>query len=243
MLQINAENRKIFVGRLNPSITREHVKIHFEQYGVVEDVYIPEINTYGFVTFADSSSLSGELLEEFHKINGRKVYVTPAIPRAHINHPSNLKKEREKSEGSWEDGEDVVDDDGDDKNERKQDDGEDDEAPGGQQGDGHDNTVSKGTGQVYTKKRGFVWDYNASDAYNDVIFKEFQNMQQQQQQPPQYQPGWYYGPPGSPGPPAPAWGGWGPPMGYRPRGSHGHNGGGGYGHSPDGNWNTWNGYY
>jgi len=45
---------KIFVGRINETMTKDDIKSHFEEYGDVEDVYIPTpFRSFAFVTFTD----------------------------------------------------------------------------------------------------------------------------------------------------------------------------------------------
>jgi len=50
---------KIFVGRITEANTKEELKKYFEQFGDVDDVYIPTpFRAFAFVTFRDSGRSS-----------------------------------------------------------------------------------------------------------------------------------------------------------------------------------------
>ena len=54
--QEEPRDNKIFVGRITESTTKENLKTYFEQFGVVDDVYIPTpFRSFAFVTFHENS--------------------------------------------------------------------------------------------------------------------------------------------------------------------------------------------
>lgn len=72
---------KIFVGRINETMTKDEIKTHFEQYGEVEDVYIPTpFRSFAFVTFADPS-IAQSLIGEDQVIKGVSVSINSANPK------------------------------------------------------------------------------------------------------------------------------------------------------------------
>lgn len=73
--------RKIFVGRLNESITASDLREYFTGYGQVIDVYIPKpFRAFGFVTFVDADVVQ-TLFGEHHVINGTSIHVSKADPK------------------------------------------------------------------------------------------------------------------------------------------------------------------
>lgn len=72
---------KIFVGRINETMTKDEIKSHFEQYGEVEDVYIPSpFRSFAFVTFADPG-IAQSLIGEDQVIKGVSVSINNANPK------------------------------------------------------------------------------------------------------------------------------------------------------------------
>lgn len=70
---------KLFVGGLSWETTQESLKAYFEGFGSVTDVTLKtDVNTgksrgFGFVTFADASSVSSVLGNPSHNLDGRKI--------------------------------------------------------------------------------------------------------------------------------------------------------------------------
>lgn len=70
---------KIFVGGLSWETTQDSLKTYFEGFGTVTDVTLKtDVNTgksrgFGFVTFADASSVSQVLSTTTHMLDGRKI--------------------------------------------------------------------------------------------------------------------------------------------------------------------------
>jgi len=72
---------KIFVGRITEAMTKEDLQKHFEQFGEVQDVYIPApFRAFAFVTFKDSN-VAQSLIGEDMIINGASVYINTANPK------------------------------------------------------------------------------------------------------------------------------------------------------------------
>lgn len=77
--------KKLFVGCLTNSITRDDLLSHFSTYGVVTDIYIPNpFRGFGFVTFADSGSTARALEVGQHVIQGTQLNVTIPQPRKEL---------------------------------------------------------------------------------------------------------------------------------------------------------------
>lgn len=77
-----AASPKIFVGRINESMTKDDIRGHFEQYGQVEDVYIPApFRSFAFVTFNDPA-VAQSLIGEDQVIKGVSVSINSANPKS-----------------------------------------------------------------------------------------------------------------------------------------------------------------
>jgi len=89
------ERRKVVIIFRNEDITKEELREHFEHYGRVTDVYIPQPFKYvGFVTFA-RERVSRALHGEIHKYKGTEL---------RLQEPRIAKEKREKQqslEGHW----------------------------------------------------------------------------------------------------------------------------------------------
>nr|NP_001071830.1 Tardbp protein [Ciona intestinalis]BAE06721.1 Ci-Tardbp [Ciona intestinalis] len=72
---------KIFVGRITEKMTKDEIRQYFEQFGDVDDVYIPiPFRAFAFVTFRDSN-VAANLIGEDQVINGVSVYINTADPK------------------------------------------------------------------------------------------------------------------------------------------------------------------
>mmetsp|Transcript_3351 Transcript_3351/g.8036 ORF Transcript_3351/g.8036 Transcript_3351/m.8036 type:complete len:436 (-) Transcript_3351:349-1656(-) len=80
-------SRKIFVGGLSHQTQESALRAYFEQFGRLTDVVVMheaggrKPRGFGFVTFAESSSVQKVLQLRFHPVDGRGVEVKLAIPR------------------------------------------------------------------------------------------------------------------------------------------------------------------
>lgn len=81
-------NKKVFVGRLDPTITEEEVKTYFETFGTVEKLELPFDKTkeqrraFCFVEFKKASAMKKCLEQATHKIGTAEVEVKKATPPA-----------------------------------------------------------------------------------------------------------------------------------------------------------------
>lgn len=59
------ETRKLFVGNLPPGSTSEDVRKYFENYGEIEEIYMPQGSgkDFSFVTFKEQSAARTALLQ------------------------------------------------------------------------------------------------------------------------------------------------------------------------------------
>jgi len=79
-------NKKVFVGRLDPSITEEEVKTYFRTFGPVEKLELPFDKTkdqrraFCFVEFKKLASMKKCLEQTNHKIGTQEVEVKKATP-------------------------------------------------------------------------------------------------------------------------------------------------------------------
>jgi RNA-binding protein Musashi len=77
---------RVFVGRLPPGITQEHVQTYFQQFGEVIDCYLPLNHTthqtrgIAFVTFA-KDGIVDTVMSTAHQINGQLIAVDRAEPK------------------------------------------------------------------------------------------------------------------------------------------------------------------
>uniref|UniRef100_H2ZBU8 RRM domain-containing protein n=1 Tax=Ciona savignyi TaxID=51511 RepID=H2ZBU8_CIOSA len=72
---------KIFLGRITEKMTKQEIQEYFEQFGDVDDVYIPvPFRAFAFVTFRDSN-VAAALIGQDHVISGVSVYINTADPK------------------------------------------------------------------------------------------------------------------------------------------------------------------
>jgi RNA recognition motif-containing protein len=94
------QERKIFVGGVPSSVGPEELANFFQSYGLVEEAFIiydrysGRHRGFGFVTFADSSSVDKVLADEDLELDGRKVDCKIAIPREQLGGSSGLQRTR-----------------------------------------------------------------------------------------------------------------------------------------------------
>jgi RNA recognition motif-containing protein len=81
--QQGQESCRVFVGRLNETITKEDVTHHFSQFGTVQDTYYDHAGRkqYGFVTFEDAEVAACVLAQRNHIIKDVQVTVNNAEPQ------------------------------------------------------------------------------------------------------------------------------------------------------------------
>lgn len=85
---------RIFVGRLPPAVTKEHVLEYFSQYGTVTDVFLPTHHGtstgrgIAFVTFAQDGVVD-MVMAQSHQVNGQPIAVDRAAPRKDLASPSS----------------------------------------------------------------------------------------------------------------------------------------------------------
>jgi len=83
---------KIYVGRITESLSKHDIKTHFEQYGDVDDVFIPTpFRAFAFVTFRDAI-VAQSLFGEDQVINGVSVSINSAnvkTPNRRNNYSEN----------------------------------------------------------------------------------------------------------------------------------------------------------
>ena len=83
----SSSNRKIFVARCTEDITTEDLRIYFEEYGDVIDVFIPKpFRAFAFVTFQDPA-VAQRLCGEDHIIKGASVHLSTAAPKSKTSDP------------------------------------------------------------------------------------------------------------------------------------------------------------
>ena len=81
-MEINSNNKTIFVGGISMKTKYEDLKNHFSKYGKVVKITIPykkdqkEIKGYALVTYQNIEDFHA-CLQENHVINQRKIYCTP----------------------------------------------------------------------------------------------------------------------------------------------------------------------
>lgn len=82
-----ASGDRLFVTKVPPSLTRDHLQEYFSAFGELTDVYMPMVPGQGthkgiaFISFADSSSLQMALSFSPHEIEGCPIVVDVATPR------------------------------------------------------------------------------------------------------------------------------------------------------------------
>lgn len=78
---------RIFVARILPGVTDEAFKAHFEQYGTVQDAYMPKDASklghrgIGFVTFASPDSVEAVISAAPHVLHGQELAIDQATPK------------------------------------------------------------------------------------------------------------------------------------------------------------------
>ncbi|OWM80624.1 DAZ-associated protein 1-like [Punica granatum] len=84
---VDFRTRKIFVGGLPASLTRDEFKRFFERFGETTDVVIMQDNVtrkprgFGFVTFESENSVKEVMQKNYYNLNGRYVEVKRAVPK------------------------------------------------------------------------------------------------------------------------------------------------------------------
>ncbi|KAH9296431.1 hypothetical protein KI387_040019, partial [Taxus chinensis] len=77
---------RIFVARIPPSVTEEMFQKYFEEYGKIEDLYLPKEHGsrkhrgIGFITFESSESVD-KIMSETHALGGTTIAVDRATPK------------------------------------------------------------------------------------------------------------------------------------------------------------------
>jgi len=73
--------RKLFVGNMNVTSTKESVTEYFEQFGELENVYCPTGKGYAFMTFKNSSGIDAVQRARPHKVDDRLVDTKRSTPK------------------------------------------------------------------------------------------------------------------------------------------------------------------
>merc|ERR1719458_1751675 len=73
--------RKMFVGNMNVTSTKDSVQKYFEQYGELENVYCPTGKGYAFLTFKYSSGPDAVQRARPHKVDDRLVDTKRSTPK------------------------------------------------------------------------------------------------------------------------------------------------------------------
>lgn len=83
----SSRTTRIFVARILPTVNDEAFKAHFEQYGTVQDAYMPKDASkvghrgIGFVTFANADSVEAVLAAAPHILQGQELAIDQATPK------------------------------------------------------------------------------------------------------------------------------------------------------------------
>lgn len=81
------QDKKLFVGGLNPKTNEESLRAYYSQWGEITDVVVmkdPRSNKsrgFGFVTFKEASSVDKAQSDRPHKVDGKDVDSKRAMPR------------------------------------------------------------------------------------------------------------------------------------------------------------------
>jgi RNA recognition motif-containing protein len=81
------QDKKLFVGGLNPKTNEESLRSYYSQWGEITDVVVmkdPRSNKsrgFGFVTFKEASSVDKAQADRPHKLDGKEVDSKRAMPR------------------------------------------------------------------------------------------------------------------------------------------------------------------
>jgi len=73
--------RKLFVGNMNVTSTKESVTEYFEQFGELENVYCPTGKGYAFMTFKHASGIDAVQRARPHKVDDRLVDTKRSTPK------------------------------------------------------------------------------------------------------------------------------------------------------------------
>ncbi|EGD77082.1 RNA binding protein [Salpingoeca rosetta] len=93
-------NRKIFVGSLDPRTTREQLVDYFDKFGNIVDCVVmtdaqgTRSRGFGFVTFKEAASVEQVLASGPHEIAGRVIDPKRALPRHHHDDPHQQQQQQ-----------------------------------------------------------------------------------------------------------------------------------------------------
>lgn len=74
-------NQKVYVGRCTEDMTAEDLRSYFQQFGEVNDVFVPKpFRAFAFVTFSDPE-VAQSLCGDDHVIKGNSVHLSCATPK------------------------------------------------------------------------------------------------------------------------------------------------------------------
>lgn len=82
----SARTTRIFVARIPASVTDQQFRAYFEQFGIVQDAYMPKDPSkqghrgIGFVTYATASSVE-VVMSQTHTLNGNEIAIDRATPK------------------------------------------------------------------------------------------------------------------------------------------------------------------
>eukprot|EP01025_Chloroclados_australasicus_P018029 TRINITY_DN192_c0_g4_i1.p1 TRINITY_DN192_c0_g4~~TRINITY_DN192_c0_g4_i1.p1 ORF type:complete len:486 (+),score=49.06 TRINITY_DN192_c0_g4_i1:222-1679(+) len=83
----SAQQRKLFVGGLAPTVSERIFREYFLQYGPIEDIVVMYDHTsgrprgFGFVTFKHEESIQRVFSQQVHAIHDKQIDVKPAVSR------------------------------------------------------------------------------------------------------------------------------------------------------------------
>lgn len=79
---------RLFVSKVPGHVTKDDLRAHFQQFGELSDVYLPNAPGGGghknicFVSFVDPSNMQRAMAHGFHQVGGGQITVDMAAPRA-----------------------------------------------------------------------------------------------------------------------------------------------------------------
>jgi len=84
------EAKKIFVGKVTEQTTDDKLRKHFEQYGPLADVYVPQNPFRGiaYIEFKQSEDVE-RALQDLHTVEGIELNIQRAIPKVGRGHNNN----------------------------------------------------------------------------------------------------------------------------------------------------------
>lgn len=79
------EEKKIYVGNMNPQTSSVDLSEHFKKYGTILNVFKNDRARYGFIEYADKSMMRAALDARPHKLGGMNVIVSETHKRRKVD--------------------------------------------------------------------------------------------------------------------------------------------------------------